>query len=449
MPKNRLLREINEQVGGTTVVVTGAVSAASAGGANDHGNLAGLSDDDHPQYLNTTRHAAIDAADHGSGTATDGYVLTADGAGGAAWEAGGGTPDAGDVTYTPTTAADWDSDTDPGDVDDALDQLAERVDDLEGAGYLTSVDAAAVTYTPTTAADWDGSADPGDVDGALDQLAERVKDIEDAGGGGSPDASAVTYTPTTATDWDSDSDPGNVDDALDQLAERVDDLEGAGGGGDVATDAIWDAAGDLVQGTGANTAARLAVGTANQLLRVNSGATAAEWASVGRVLISEQTSDGSSGTVTFNSIAGSYKTLYLEYVARSQRAAANDSGLKCYLNNDSTDGNYRRAFIAHYGTTVASQVANDARIGFLTAASAPANSPGSGYIRIIEYAGSTFNKLMIGRYSYRYSAGSSNELVHGVADVEWESNAAVTRIDVIDENANFVSGSVFRLYGEY
>lgn len=41
--------------------------------------------------------------------------------------------DAGDVTYTPTTAADWDSDADPGDLDDALDQLAERVDDNEGA----------------------------------------------------------------------------------------------------------------------------------------------------------------------------------------------------------------------------------------------------------------------------------------------------------------------------
>jgi hypothetical protein len=45
----------------------------------------------------------------------------------------GMAPDASDITYTPGTATDWDSDTDPGDLDDALDQLAERVDDLEGA----------------------------------------------------------------------------------------------------------------------------------------------------------------------------------------------------------------------------------------------------------------------------------------------------------------------------
>ena len=53
---------------------------------------------------------------------------------------------------------------------------------------------------------------------------------------------------------------------------------GAGGGGAMATDVIWDVAGDLVQGTGANTAARLAIGTALQVLRVNAGATAVEWA---------------------------------------------------------------------------------------------------------------------------------------------------------------------------
>ena len=43
-------------------------------------------------------------------------------------------------------------------------------------------------------------------------------------------------------------------------------------GGSVATDAIWDAAGDLVQGTGANTAARLAVGASGTYVR-SSGAT--------------------------------------------------------------------------------------------------------------------------------------------------------------------------------
>ena len=49
------------------------------------------------------------------------------------------------------------------------------------------------------------------------------------------------------------------------------------GGGDIATDSIWAAAGDIVQGTGNDTAAVLSIGTAGQLLRVNAGATALEY----------------------------------------------------------------------------------------------------------------------------------------------------------------------------
>lgn len=53
----------------------------------------------------------------------------------------------------------------------------------------------------------------------------------------------------------------------------------SGGSGNVATDTIFDAAGDLPVGTGLDTAARLPKGNPGQVLRVNSGATALEWAS--------------------------------------------------------------------------------------------------------------------------------------------------------------------------
>jgi len=56
------------------------------------------------------------------------------------------------------------------------------------------------------------------------------------------------------------------------------DMAGTHGGGAMATDALWDAAGDLAVGTGANTGDRLAMGTGLQVLRVNAGATALEWA---------------------------------------------------------------------------------------------------------------------------------------------------------------------------
>lgn len=70
--------------------------------------------------------------------ADDGTIYVWNLSGTPAWAAlGGGAVDADDVTYTPTTLADWDSSTDPGDVEQALDQLAERTTDLEAGGGAT------------------------------------------------------------------------------------------------------------------------------------------------------------------------------------------------------------------------------------------------------------------------------------------------------------------------
>ena len=87
---------------------------------------------------------------------------------------------------------------------------------------------------------------------------------------------------------------GKADISLDDLEDGImlawdgtkwfDIAAGGGGGGDVATDAIWDAAGDLVQGTGADTGARLAKGAALALPRMNAGATAIEWGSAGQIV---------------------------------------------------------------------------------------------------------------------------------------------------------------------
>ena len=59
--------------------------------------------------------------------------------------------------------------------------------------------------------------------------------------------------------------------------------EATSSGGSVSTDAIWDAKGDLAVGTGANTAARLAVGGTNgHVLTIDSGETTGlKWAAGG------------------------------------------------------------------------------------------------------------------------------------------------------------------------
>ncbi len=89
-----------------------------------------------------------------------------------------------------------------------------------------SVNSADVIYTPAVVTNWNSSADPGDTDNALDQLAARVKTIETSG---SSDASGITYTPAVLANWNSSADPGNVDGGLDQLASRTKTIENNGG----------------------------------------------------------------------------------------------------------------------------------------------------------------------------------------------------------------------------
>jgi hypothetical protein len=53
--------------------------------------------------------------------------------------------------------------------------------------------------------------------------------------------------------------------------------------GNMATDVLWNVAGDLAYGTGSDTATRLGIGTAGQVLQVNAGATAPQWATLGGI----------------------------------------------------------------------------------------------------------------------------------------------------------------------
>ena len=77
-----------------------------------------------------------------------------------------------------------------------------------GGGVITGIDAEAVTFTPAVLTDWDGDVDPGEVNDALDQLAERVDDVEGTG---------YPFNVTTVDPANPAADYSSLEDALDNV----------------------------------------------------------------------------------------------------------------------------------------------------------------------------------------------------------------------------------------
>jgi len=222
----------------------------------------------------------------------------------------------------------------------------------------------------------------------------------------------------------------------------------SGGTAGMVSDGLWSAAGDIAYGTADNAGTVLPIGSADQILRVNSGETAPEWASIGRVLIDEAT-PSSTDTVTFSSIPQSYKTLRIIAVIRSDRASYGWDPLLIQLNSDTTAANYRTA--RHYGggSTVHGGLGFDGNeIAIAAGATSPTNSASTVEITIPFYAQTTFNKQVFSTGSYREDASSIHELVQSYG-VEWENTNAISSIALVLANGNYVTGSTVTLYGEY
>ena len=103
---------------------------------------------------------------------------------------------------------------------------------------------------------------------------------------------------------------------------------------------IVDAKGDIIAATAADTVARLAVGSNDQVLTADSStATGLKWATAGGgiTLISEQTASASTG-IDFTSISGNYKQLLLVWTGINHSAGSTNFSIR--FNSDSGSNYY-------------------------------------------------------------------------------------------------------------
>jgi hypothetical protein len=158
---------------------------------------------------------------------------------------------------------------------------------------------------------------------------------------------------------------------------------------------------------------------------------------------------GSTANFDFTSISGSYRSLEIHVVLRSQVAAV-EVAMACRFNNDSgANYNTTRMFATNTNPTGDSFDAQTsmANLFVTTGSTATANVATSHKLFIPRYADTVFQKQIIVN-SVAWSSSSSTTFNRSVQNVgKWASTAAVTRITLFPSSGNLVDGSVATLYG--
>ena len=164
-------------------------------------------------------------------------------------------------------------------------------------------------------------------------------------------------------------------------------------------------------------------------------------------LISSTVLTGSAATVSFSSIASTYKHLEIRVASRTDLAGSSDYIFMRF--NSDTASNYTRHDIDGTGSAVevdAGANQSSIRQSYTAGASLTANAFGASVTSVLDYASTSKFKTSRSLSGVTYASGTSGAiaLMSGL----WRSTSAVTSIELRPAfGTNFVAGSRFSLYG--
>lgn len=199
-------------------------------------------------------------------------------------------------------------------------------------------------------------------------------------------------------------------------------------------------AGDIDYYTSSTAKARVAIGTAGQVLRVNSGATAPEWhtpTTGAYTLINTGGTTLTGATVTISSIPATYTDLYI--LAVNFKPATDNTDLVFYINGDSGTKYVR----AGAGNDSGTGSFGDTNVNLATNQD---NGTGDGQasLMIRGYTLSTWKMFFANSITNDFSTATN---------VRWATNigatnitAAISSITFLCASGNFTSGTVY-VYG--
>jgi hypothetical protein len=156
---------------------------------------------------------------------------------------------------------------------------------------------------------------------------------------------------------------------------------------------------------------------------------------------------GGAASVTFSSIANTYRELRVAVRGRIS-AAANYDHIRMRINGD-TGANYDDTWWGFVqGTWLGNEslAATSARVGLLPGATAPANVAGSFAVQIPNYRDTTWHHDWIWDGSARVATITGNYF-RSIGRGDWRSTAAITSLLIYPNAGNFDQNTVVSLYG--
>jgi hypothetical protein len=201
--------------------------------------------------------------------------------------------------------------------------------------------------------------------------------------------------------------------------------------------------GDIMYASSASNPARLGIGTASQILAVNSGATAPEWvaapASGSMTLLSTTTFNGTPTTV-LSSIPQTYNDLRI--VIRQALPANDGVELRMRMNNDATANRYRTETFATMDNS--GWDFNDDR--FLLCSSIDnASTQALVVLDIPDYTNTTTRKMAQGISACNNSTFATNLSLRSLVGV-YNQTSAISSLGFFFSTGNATSGTIL-LYG--
>jgi hypothetical protein len=197
------------------------------------------------------------------------------------------------------------------------------------------------------------------------------------------------------------------------------------------------AAGDIIY-RNATVPTRLGIGTAGQVLAVNSGATAPEWiAPVSGGLTSIASGSLSGSTTTLGSISGSYKNLQL---VLSGFYASNVDATMTFNNNSGTV--YQYTFQLAVTNTITNSGGSFTKIYLHEAAGSTSDTTGAAVLNIYNYASATASKNWD---LSAYYINNASAKIHQASSGGFASTTAITSIELTTPGT--WSGVTYVLYG--